>query len=829
VVNEVEKTERNYASPIPNLVADRTKKETSKFFLGLQLKLENLLFQSGLLILITGFLLGRALILMEIMPFALPFVAAVYVMKKEKLGVSALAVLGGAFTISVEKGAFVLLCVFAFLILYKVSGFLSVEPARKLPLIVFVTMLIVNLSLSYTSAWTLTVYDVTLAVVESGLSFILTMIFLQSIPLISQKINPHALKIEEVICLIILLASVMTGTTGWEIYGLSIEHILSRYLVIVFAFVAGATVGSTVGVVTGLILSLANVSSLYEMSLLAFSGLLGGLLKDGKKLGVSLGLIVGTLLISLYSKPDEILSLNLYESLVAVGLFLLTPKGIIGKISKLVPGTAEHSNEQQQYLRKVRDVTANRVEQFSNVFEALSSSFSKNTFYDNEQNEEKEVDYFLSNVTEKTCQLCFKKEQCWGAQIDTTYDYMTEIMQEVENGTMKTNQRLNREWDKHCVKSKKMIETMEKELTYFYANKQLKQQIIESRKIVAEQLSGVSQVMKDFADEIQKERQHLYVQEEQIVEALKGFGIEVNQIEIYNLEQGNVDIEMWVPYCEGRGECEKLIAPLLSDILNETVIVKEEKCAPYPQGYCHASFCSAQAYVVETGVAHAAKGGGFISGDSYSIIELSRNKHAIAISDGMGNGERAHCESTDTLQLLKQILKTGIEEKMAIKSVNSILALRTNEEMYSTLDLAMVDLQDANAKFLKIGSIPSFIKRGNKIIKIQANNLPIGIIDEFEVDVVSEKLKAGDLLIMMSDGVFEGPRHVENYEMWMKRKISEIETDHPQEVADIIMEEVIRTKAGVIDDDMTVVVTKIQHNIPKWSSIPVHSQAQKQA
>ena len=220
----MEKTERNYASPIPNLVADRTKKETSKFFLGLQLKLENLLFQSGLLILITGFLLGRALILMEIMPFALPFVAAVYVMKKEKLGVSALAVLGGAFTISVEKGAFVLLCVFAFLILYKVSGFLSVEPARKLPLIVFVTMLIVNLSLSYTSAWTLTVYDVTLAVVESGLSFILTMIFLQSIPLISQKINPHALKIEEVICLIILLASVLTGTIGWEMYGVSVDH-----------------------------------------------------------------------------------------------------------------------------------------------------------------------------------------------------------------------------------------------------------------------------------------------------------------------------------------------------------------------------------------------------------------------------------------------------------------------------------------------------------------------------------------------------------------------------------------------------------------------------
>ena len=46
----------------------------------------------------------------------------------------------------------------------------------------------------------------------------------------------------------------------------------------------------------------------------------------------------------------------------------------------------------------------------------------------------------------------------------------------------------------------------------------------------------------------------------------------------------------------------------------------------------------------------------------------------------------------------------------------------------------------------------------------------MGIIQEFEVDVVSEQLKAGDFLIMMSDGVFEGPKHVENYDLWMKGK-----------------------------------------------------------
>jgi stage II sporulation protein E len=279
---------------------------------------------------------------------------------------------------------------------------------------------------------------------------------------------------------------------------------------------------------------------------------------------------------------------------------------------------------------------------------------------------------------------------------------------------------------------------------------------------------------------------------------------------------------MTIPYCNGHGECEKLIAPMLSDILGETVIVNSEECSTYPNGFCHVTFRSAKAFTIETGVAHAAKDGGFVSGDSYSMISLSGGKHAVAISDGMGNGERAHIESKETLKLLQKILQSGIEEKIAIKSVNSILSLRTTDEIFSTLDLAMIDLQNASAKFLKVGSIPSFIKRGNTVKKIQASNLPIGILQDFEVEVVTEQLKAGDLLIMMSDGVFEGPKHVENYDLWMKRKIHELATDDPQEVADLIMEEVIRSRSNAIEDDMTVVVSKIKHNTPKWATIPIN-------
>jgi stage II sporulation protein E len=823
----MEKAERNLIEPIGDVTFERSKLDLSKGLRKFQLKLETFFIRKGFLLLLIGFLLGRALILAKLTPFCLPFFAAVYFIRRDKAPIALIGLVAGAATLSFLQAGYTFFTVALFLIAYRLLKRTIKNEMKVLPFFVFLILLSGKVLESFILNSQVTLYDGLMASVEASLGFILTLIFLQSIPLLTLNKRKQALKTEEIVCLIIMLASVMTGTIGWKVYDLSIEHILSRYLVLIFSFVAGATIGSTVGVVTGLIFSLANISSFYHMSLLAFSGVLGGLLKEGKKIGVSLGLFISTLLIGMYGEGGGSLAITILETSVAIVLFLLTPQLFTERVAKYIPGTTEHTAEQQQYMRKMRDVTAQRVAKFSTVFEALSNSFSNIEGKVEDLDSERELDYFLSNVTEKTCQTCFKKEHCWTKNFNTTYDQMKEIMHEMDNNNGVIPGKLTRHWEKYCTRSQRVLDAMQQELTFYQANQKLKRQVQESRRLVAEQLLGVSEVMGDFAKEIQRERENHHKQEEQILEAIQEFGIHIEQVEIYSLEQGNVDIDMTIPYCGGHGECEKLIAPMLSDILGETILVNSEECSSYPNGFCHVTFRSAKAYAVDTGVAHAAKDGGLVSGDSYSMIELGGGKLAIAISDGMGNGERAHHESQETLQLLQKILQSGIEEKVAIKSVNSVLSLRTTDEIFSTLDLAMIDLQNAAVKFLKIGSTPSFIKRGNKVNKIQASNLPMGILQEFEVDVVSEQLKAGDLLIMMSDGVFEGPKHVENFDLWMKRKITELQTNKPQEIADLIMEEVIRSRAGSIEDDMTVVVAKIQHNTPKWATIPVQKQRKR--
>ena len=68
---------------------------------------------------------------------------------------------------------------------------------------------------------------------------------------------------------------------------------------------------------------------------------------------------------------------------------------------------------------------------------------------------DRELDYFLGNVTEKTCQLCHRKDKCWTKNFTTTYDYMKQIMLEMEQRDEGVSQKLYRDFETYCIKPKR--------------------------------------------------------------------------------------------------------------------------------------------------------------------------------------------------------------------------------------------------------------------------------------------------------------------------------------------------------------------------------------
>ncbi|PTM54803.1 stage II sporulation protein E [Desmospora activa] len=776
-----------------------------------------ILGQGSVPIAVMGFLLGRAMIMDTVSPFAIAYLGVVLHLCRRQWPLAMAALVAGAATLGATQAAWIAGSLIWLLLIHKGFQWVGKGQINYAPFTVLLTGVGAHLFQLQLAGWTS--YAGLMAGVDVLLSFLLTFIFVQSLPFFTQRRQKASLRHEEIICLVILVGSVVTGTLGWSIGDLSVVHVVSRYLILILALVGGGMLGASVGVVTGMILTLADTAAIIQISLLAFAGLLAGLFREGKRWGVAVGFLLGTSILSLYGSGTAQVWTSLQETVLAVLLFLITPPTITRAIARLVPGTAENETAQQEYVRRLRDVTAAKVEQFTELFSEMARSFRDEAARSHES-DEGHMNQFINGVMEKSCQSCHLYRQCWEKNFVSTYRGITDLMALVELKGTDQSIKVPRSWSDHCIKGEKVLSHIQEGYDSYERDLVWRNRMKETRRLVSEQLEGVSEVMAEFAEEIRHETQVMAAQEEQIHQALEELGLSIQRVEIFNLEEGKVEIEVSMPHEDGLDECRKLVAPLLTEILGEPITVQRKVVQGRSAGAV-ITLGSAQRFQVKTGVAGAAKGGNWLSGDSYCYMNVGTGKYAVAVSDGMGNGNRAQEESSAALQLLRRLLQSGMKEEKAVETINSILSLRSTDEMFATIDLAMVDLNSARSRFLKIGSTPGFVKRGNDVHMVSAGNPPLGILRDIEVEPVDYQLETGDLLVMVTDGIYDAPRHAANKEACMKRLIGEIDTKDPQGFADCLLEKVIRHHGGEIDDDMTVVVAKVERHVPEWSTIRI--------
>jgi stage II sporulation protein E len=76
-------------------------------------------------------------------------------------------------------------------------------------------------------------------------------------------------------------------------------------------------------------------------------------------------------------------------------------------------------------------------------------------------------------------------------------------------------------------------------------------------------------------------------------------------------------------------------------------------------------------------------------------------------------------------------------------------------ETSSTVDLLELDLMTGDAAFIKSGAAPSFVVRKDTVHRIQAGTAPIGIIQTLDAQKTAFRLRAGDTVVMISDGILQ--------------------------------------------------------------------------
>ena len=242
------------------------------------------------------------------------------------------------------------------------------------------------------------------------------------------------------------------------------------------------------------------------------------------------------------------------------------------------------------------------------------------------------------------------------------------------------------------------------------------------------------------------------------------------------------------------GGVSKVISSIAEDIDEKNTENKEEK--------------KEEKYKLSKVILTKTKNKSEISGDNNIITKLEDGKYMLAISDGMGSGEKANKSSSTVISMLKKMLTNGFDKEVSIGLINSAININSNEETYATIDLSIVDLNNGNIEFVKNGACPTFVKSKNKVEVVKAVSFPAGVLDKIDLVVYDKDIKAEDIIIMCSDGILDSNIEYKNKELWIKYLLEDIETNNTQKIADLVLNEAIDNNYGTPKDDMSIIVCK---------------------
>ena len=199
---------------------------------------------------------------------------------------------------------------------------------------------------------------------------------------------------------------------------------------------------------------------------------------------------------------------------------------------------------------------------------------------------------------------------------------------------------------------------------------------------------------------------------------------------------------------------------------------------------------------------------GRVSGDSYICSALKDSEYMIALSDGMGKGQTAYDESALTITTLYNLIKAGFDVESALKTMNNLMMMKSDDEIFSTVDLGLFDRISGKIKLFKIGAAVTFIKRDGRVEMVRVSALPLGILDAVRLGHIELQTRKGDTIIIVSDGITDADRTDPQME-WLKEAIANIRSKDPQTMSDLLVNKAVERYGLREKDDMTVITALI--------------------
>lgn len=737
------------------------------------------------LFMLAGFALARIELTLNMAPFGPAFVAACFFSRRTESLFSAAGVCLGA--LLVPQSTLYLVTV---TLIVSISLICVGQMRLKRWITLMATACAFAVSAAVFKTASLNVYMS--AVLECLISLVMIYVFSSLIEIGERGRQRSLFTVEETICISLGALIVVCMLGPLNISGVYVAYIAAHFFVLCVAYVGGAALGAGVGLALGLALCIGIHAEPAITGMMGILGLLAGTIHKLGKAGTAAGyLFIGLLFIAAFY--SSVIWYNvLIEAACAVLLFLLIPKKAFAFAGRYIDIKIKHDFEYRLHVRRIKELTVKRLLEVSDVFVRTGDMFVKeaqHTFACSAN-----ISSALSVVADSTCKDCVFRKSCWDRDFLSTYNVFLQLLSVYEKKGSLDQTDIPPQFLKKCYNVKGILSNAENVFGAYLLSLKWQKKLEDARIITGRQLKGVARVVADLGREMDTGFRFLPAVEEKVIRALDAVNVRAKEVCAERVVGGvTVGVKL---KADAAVSCniERVLSSACGMPMQKTSETVSEKGA-----YRTLLFEQAHKYCAHTAVASVAKGE--VSGDSHIYGMLKDGRYLMMLCDGMGSGEKARRESAATISLVENFFRAGFDDAVIFDTINKILMLRGNEDVFSTVDLCVLDLKTGEAKFTKIGSECAYILSREGIATINPGALPIGIIDDVAPLCTQRKLIAGDMVIMMSDGVADAIK--EDAAVWF----SDITQESAEETAQAILNKARGQNAP--QDDMTVMVCLI--------------------
>ena len=643
------------------------------------------------------------------------------------------------------------------------------------------------------SLFIITGKDMTLSerIVDSAITSCIALVLFVAGNAICKKGLKYKLGYEEVFTVFISLS----------LFGLGLSNIISPYLwkglsvflILCTSFIYRSTGKSTlVSAVLGLSLAIyyRNVSyvSLYVIIAVAVESLM----PLSRFLSAIAVVAVDYAVYSVFGIFGAYSIFNALSVAVGTAVFSAIPGRILNSVKDNI-SLFKDKQLSRLSINRNRLMTSNRLYDLSAVFLEIADSF--NALYQKEESADAIKGSISKTVYSSVCEECSNKNKCLN-----NCDIAGSIEKIAEIGYAKGKLSLI---DiplelSHCIKISDVIYAVNRTLGEIQESAAERSAKDSGRKILSSGAKGVAEILKGLAFECGTQLKYQSQTEKILSEKLYRSGYKISELLIYG-EKDCRSVSMVVTGKEFSVSAIKKITESTVECdlyLAEKCLITDEKC--------YICFKNSARFDAVFGVASIKKDGSSVSGDTHSVARLGGDKFLVALSDGMGSGRQAEKVSSASLSLIESFYKAGLSSQFILGTVNKLLAINT-DEIFTALDVTVIDLKKCTADFVKYGAPYGFIVSENSIRIVEGSSLPMGILEELSPSVVTADLNDGDIVLMMTDGVsdaFGSGSEVLDFLRTLPAK-------NPQTMVDKLLEKAMSLSDGKNHDDMTALAVRI--------------------